>query len=655
MTKILKTSVAIAILATIAASMSARRQVVEPSWAWQITEPLGLHQEATIDTLPDNYGQRAIPAEISSAYATTGNFGAEGKNMLWAETVPMSDFFFRDALDYWLPSLDKMKFYNTRIPMTLFSYNTAGGRENTQDRLTAEFSGNINRRAQVGALLDYIYSKGCYEHQAAKNMTWGLNGSYIGDRYEFQGFFNHYNLVNQENGGITEPLYITDPALVQGGVTSVDPKSIPVNLSNAFTRMAGQQFYMNHRYKVGYWHEETEGDSVISRTYIPVTSFIYTMNFKSSRHVFHDESASETAKFFDNTYLTDKFTDDRTKYWSLDNTIGISLLEGFHRYAKFGLAAFASYQIVRYDQTPDTLAHADVNEALTPFPANITGIAPNATEHNVSVGGQLTKQHGSILTYDATARFGISGRIAGDIELDGNLTTRIPLFGDTVSVNGHGSFHNTAAPYLAEHYISNHFIWENSFGKERNLRFGGTLDIAHTGSTITVDAANIQNHIYFGSDFLPKQHSGSVQLFSASLMQRLQAGILHWDNKVTYQTTSNQDVIPMPKVAIYSNLYIKFHVATLKVQMGVDCDYYTKYYAPAYQPATSTFASQSEIKVGNYPFMNVYANFKLSKTRFYVLYSHVNKGWFGSDYFSMPYYPLNPSRFQLGLSVDFAN
>ena len=102
-------------------------------------------------------------------------------------------------------------------------------------------------------------------------------------------------------------------------------------------------------------------------------------------------------------------------------------------------------------------------------------------------------------------------------------------------------------------------------------------------------------------------------------------------------------------------MYIKFKVATLSVQLGVDCDYYTRYYAPAYQPATASFANQQKVKLGNYPFMNLYANFKLSKVRFFVLMSHINQGWFSKDYFSVVDYPLNPRRFQLGLSVDFAN
>ncbi len=61
------------------------------------------------------------------------------------------------------------------------------------------------------------------------------------------------------------------------------------------------------------------------------------------------------------------------------------------------------------------------------------------------------------------------------------------------------------------------------------------------------------------------------------------------------------------------------------------------------------------MKLGNYPLMNAYVNMKLSKARFYVLYSHVNQGLTGRDYFSIPHYPLNPRRLLLGVAVDFAN
>ncbi len=499
-------------------------------------------------------------------------------------------------------------------------------------------------------MLDYLFSKGSYNNQALKNLTYGLSGSYIGDRYEFQGFYNHYNSLNKENGGITDSLYIIDPALVQGGVSKVDPKTIPTNLSQAHTRLKGHQFVMNHRYKVGYWRDSIVDDSVVSREYIAASCFFWNMDFSGGKHNFRDESPTETAKFFDNTYLNSSLTNDHSQYTSVRNSVGLSMLEGFHKYAKFGIAAYAVHEYNRFKQNADTIT----GQPATPIPDGIN-IQNTTSENNFYIGGQITKQQGSILTYYAQAEFGLTDQCIGEVRANGTITTRIPLLGDTVSVQGFGSFTNLNAPFFMRNYMSNHFIWQNSFDKERQLRIGGRILVARTGTLIEAEVSNVDNHIYFGSDFTPTQHNGSVQIFSARLQQNLKAGPLHWDNRITYQTSSEQSVIALPKLAIYSNLYLDFKIATLFVQLGVDCNYYTKYYAPKYQPATASFANQQSQKLGNYPLMNAYVNMKLGKTRFYVMMSHVNQGWFSNEYFSMPSYPLNPRRFQIGLSVEFAN
>lgn len=629
-------------------SFAKKKTVVEPSYAWQMTRPLGLRYESTLDTLFQDYAQRFVPGAIYDATATTGNYGAQAYNAVWMDQSARSDFFFRDGLEHWLPSPDRHVFYNTRIPMTLVSYNTGGGRDNAQDHLGLTFSGNVNSRLQIGARMNYIYSKGSYNYQSDKDLDWGFSASYIGDRYEFQGFGYHYNLVNKENGGITDSLYILDPALIQGGVSSVDPKTIPTRLSNAHSRNKGQHITLNNRYKVGYWYEQMEGDSVVSRTYIPVTSFFWNFDYDAARHIFRDDASGEISNYFDHIYLNGKETGDETSYWSIANTVGVSLLEGFHRYAKFGLAAYARHEVARYTQTVDTLGHTD----LTPLPVSVL---PYETEHNVTIGGQLTKQRGSILTYMATAEFGVTGRRSGDVNLNGQLTTRVPLLGDTVAVTAHGAFTNTAAPYFMQHFVSNHFAWENDFSKERRVRVGGRVTIPRTSTSLEAEVTNVENYLYFNREFLPQCHGDNVQVFSARLCQQLTAGPLSWFNRITYQTSSNEQVIPLPKLVIYSNLNLNFKIATLSVQLGMDCHYYTRYYAPNYQPATGAFANQQEVKFGNYPLMNAYANLKLSKTRFYIMWSHINQGWFSSDYFSMRHYPLNPRRFQIGLSVEFTN
>ena len=632
-----------------------KRKAVAPSYAWQLIAPLGLREPSTIDTLMLDYYRNSIPSEVSDAWATTGNLGAEGMNMIFNERPAMSDFFFRDALEHWLPSERKTRYYNTRIPMTLLSFNSSGGKETAQERLQATFSGNINAKAQVGAMLDYLYSKGSYANQATKNLTWGAFGSYIGDRYEMQAYYHNFNLLNKENGGITDMLYITDPAELQGGVTTIDPKSIPTRLNDAHTRLRGDELYVNNRYKVGYWHEEQVDDTTVNRTYIPVSSFIHTLKYTGMKHMFLDGSPKESKEFFEHTYLDPRGTRDRTTYMSVSNTLGVSLLEGFHRYAKFGLAAYVTYEYRKYKQTADTLDRTLPELGLDPFPEG-ADIADKASEHLAYVGAQLTKQRGSLLTYAATAQLGFAGAAAGDVMAEGRVATKFKFLRDSMRIEAFGSFRNEHAPYLMKNYRSNHFVWQNDFGKRRTFDFGGTLKIGRTRTELTVGLSNLQNHIYFDSSFLPRQHGGSVPVFYARLQQNFKVGILHWDNSVTYQKTSNDLIIPLPELAVYSNLYLLARIATLRLQFGVDCDYYTSYYAPSYQPATATFANVREMKIGNYPFLNVYANMKLSKARFYVMFSHVNQGLFGSSgYFSMPYYPLNPRRLQIGVSVDFTN
>lgn len=644
--------------ALIPAVYAEKKPEVAPSYSWELLQPLGVREPSTIDTALYNYAQRSVPSEQTIAYATTGNLGGAGLDMIYFDRKPRSDFFFRDALLAWIPMQGNHRFYNTRIPMTLLSYNTGGGRENKQDQLQGTFSGNVNSKLQFGAMVDYLYSKGSYANQAVKNMMWGLSSSYIGDRYEYQAFFNHYNGLNQENGGITDDLYITDPAQLQGGQTSIDAKTIPTRLTAARTRMKGQEFYMNHRYKVGFWRTDSiVDDTVTYRTYIPVTSFIWTMDYNDGKHIFYNNSPTEASDYWESSYLTTGPSENPTSYWSLKNTIGVSLLEGFNKYAKAGLAAYLTHEIRKYTQTSDTLALSgpDRPEILTPYPYD-ERVAPKGTENLLWVGAQLTKQQGSLLRYEATARIGVAGAAAGELNLQGNISARFKLFGDTVRVTAYGLFANEAVPYLMKNYVSNYFIWHNDFSKTRRFRVGGEIRIPQTSTLVNVGVENVQNNVYFNDLSMPVQHGGSVQVLSASLQQNFKVGILHWNNKVTFQTSSDDAVIPLPRLSVYSNLFIRFRVAkVLHVDLGLDCDYYTKYYAPGYQLATMSFYNQRELKVGNYPFMNVYANMKLKRARFYIMMSHVNQGMTGDNYFSMPHYPMNPRRFQMGVSVDFAN
>lgn len=654
----LRTIILLAFIAVGITMMARDSVVLAPSYAWTISKPLGQRFESTIDTLQDNYAQNFVPVNQSLVYATTGNYGAPGQTQVFFERKHTSDFFFEDALDAWIKDLGGQKFYNTRTPMTILSYSTGGTKYNNQDRLSGIFSGNVNKRLQIGAMLDYIYSKGALEYQAAKNFKWGFSGSYTGDRYELQTYFNSYRSLNKETGGITDDRYITDPGEVQGGEIKVDYKNIPTNLNSASSRVRGSNFMMNHRYKVGYYRtwKDSVNDTIEHKEYVPVTSFIWTMDYKTNVHRYKDSNSTEDLKYYENTYLSEFGTDEQTEFWKLSNTLGVSMLEGFNKYVKFGLSAYATYEIRKFTQVEDSALYiTDRSAELSPAPD--FRVPHKGTENVAWVGGQLTKQKGSILTYNADVRFGLLGSVVGDIDISGNVTTRIPLWGDSLKISGFGYFKNEEVPYLLRNYVSNHFIWKNDFGKVRRFRVGGRLNIPHSGTFLEAGVENMQNYVYFDNAGKPAQYGDHIQVLSLSAKQNLRFKALNWDNKLTYQTSSKESVLSLPKFAVYSNLYLKFLVAkVMHVQLGVDANYYTKYYAPGYMPATMAFHTQNEVKCGNFLWMNAYVNVKLKKTRFFLMFSHVNQGLFGGkEYFSLPHYPLNPRKFQMGLSVDFAN
>lgn len=633
-----------------------KQPVIAPSRAWTISDPLGLRTPATIDTSYVNYHARMVPWLPSIAWATTGNYGAVGENEIFMDRKPVSEFFFVDAISAWTPSLATQRFYNTRIPMTLASYTTGGNKYSNQDRTQVLFSGNATPQLQFGAAMDYIYSKGSYENQADKDFAWKLFTSYVGDRYEMHAFFNNYNYLTKENGGITDDRYITNPAAVQGGQTSVDNKSIPTRLTDAHSKITNTELFMNHRYNVGHYRYERDSvaDTITGKTYIPVTSFIWTMNFKKLKHRFINDNSTQDKEFFGKTYLGLNGTDEFTTMTSLRNTLGVSLLEGFNKYAKFGFAVFATHEWRRYVQVEDTVSGKTLPEGLDALPVSVPG---SKSQNLLWIGGELTKHRGSLLTYDVQARFGIVGDVAGDIDVGGNIATRFKLGRDSVTIRGFGYFKNLAAPYLLKQYVSNHYAWDNDFSKEQRFRVGGELVIPHSGTTINVAYETLKNHVYFNTEAVPEQHSPAVHILSVTLDQRLHWRALHFDNKLAYQTTSNDKVIALPAFSLYSNLYAQFRIArVLHVQIGLDCNYYTSYYAPGYNPATMAFHNQREMKCGNFAMANVYANFRLKQATFFVSYTHVNKGIVGgNNYFAIPHYPLNPGRFQFGVSVNFIN
>ena len=203
-------------------------------------------------------------------------------------------------------------------------------------------------------------------------------------------------------------------------------------------------------------------------------------------------------------------------------------------------------------------------------------------------------------------------------------------------------------------------------------RIEGIFSYDKTRTQLRVGFDQLTNYYYFSQSYnitdsylrtgvtvTPMQTTSTIGLLTLQLNQRLTYGILNWDNVLTFQQSTDQDILPVPSFNIYSNIYLKFKIAkVLKCDFGADVRYFTKYYAPDYSPALGSYAIQgnkdNRVKVGNYPVVNVYFNFFLKHARFFVMMSHVNIGG-SKEYFFTPHYPLNEQILRFGVSWNFFN
>lgn len=392
--------------------------------------------------------------------------------------------------------------------------------------------------------------------------------------------------------------------------------------------------------------------------YVPVTSFIHTMKFDTYRRIYQ---AYETPKdFYADTfnpagnYPGDSIY-DKTTHYRVQNTFAISLLEGFNKWAKAGLKAFVTSDLRHFTLPTET------------------EIAKAYNEHNLSIGAQLIKSQGKTLHYDATLETWLTGKDAGQMKIDADADVNFALFGDTVRLQASGFFHRLNPTFYYRHYHSKHFWWDNDdMSKIIHTRIEGKFGYEKTKTTVRVAFDNIKNHTFFamgynvtddygrtGNTLSGVQKSGAISLLTLELQQKLKLGPLHWDNVITYQKSSDDMALPVPDLNIYTNLFLRFKIArVLKCDFGADARFFTKYYAPDYSPALGQYAVQTgehRTEVGNYPIVNVYANFHLQRTRFFVMMSHINAGQGKPDYFLAPHYPLNQRIFRFGVSWNFYN
>ena len=671
---------------------------------WVLEPRLGTVVDAeNNDTVVHDFQKFNATDGYAGEYNYLANIGSPRLNRLYFNRDNTSDeFLFLQTLSFFRGSLQDFRFTNTKSPITNLAYHSCGNRQTGEDRVRAYFATNINKLAGLGLKIDYSYGVGYYYAQPNSMFGSTFYGYYRGERYNLHAYIGINHMKMGENGGIEDDRYIEDPLSLG---QSYSPGNIPTMLDQTWNRNHEQHYYLTHRYNLGFtrlievpdslkptppsssellsdlpdsiqtvlrqdtlarklavdslmqiWKDKQE----VPKEFVPVTSIIHTLDVSNLKHEYL--SHNTTAGYYSNLYFGDgKKMADVTRALSVRNTFGVALREGFNKWAQFGITLFGTHKLRTYQL---------MNEQWG---------ATRYTESDVSVGGELARTQGSRFHFNTSAEFWLIGEHLGDLNIDGKTDLQQHLGKrDTLLADVHVGFMHRKPTFFFRHYHSQIAWWDNTdLSREVHLRIDGNLRLKKFGTRLQIGFENVSNYTYFGmqntlregkkaESLLPTDYShavgvmqaGSVQVFGATLAQDLNWKVIHWDNQVSFQTSSNQDALPLPKLNIYTNLYLLFRLAkVLRVQLGADMRFFTSYYAPDYCPAIQQFAVQdanyARMEIGSYPIVGAYANLHLKHCRIYVSAKHVNAG--SGHGFLVPHYPINPMTIHFGLSWNFFN
>lgn len=658
---------------------------------WTINDASGLSDSVAVDTTSHAFQNTTFTTGTKGFYNSLGNLGSPRKSKLYSLRPEMTDYIFIQPYDFFIKDINTFHFTNTYSPITNITYHECGDSDNGEDHLVAKYATNINKDAGIGFNIDYIYGRGYYDNQSTADFGFNLYGSIIKDRYKAHMLIFANYIKTHENGGITDDEYVKNP---QKFPTNYTTKEIPTNLSKAWNKMHVNGIQFNHRYSVGYEKKKTSNNKVVtsvktdstqkkqtnvppgaisarelekdemqSRTddlakvqtkdssvFIPVSSIIHTLRIgANSRKFLANQSL---ANFYTNNYLDCDSVSEHFDNVLISNYLGLELSEGLNKYLSAGIRLFAKHDFNNYkmpgQQTRD-----------------------NFTENRFSVGAQIFREKSSLLNYLLTAQTSSDGDSWGEYELRGQGVLSVKLLKDTVNLTLRASSINKKPTFYYRHYQSNYLWWSNNLSKQLSNNAGVTLESRRLALRLRGDIYNITNYTYFKTAIQNgaegkhtintevAQASKNISVFAIALDKDFRYGILNWENSIIWQTTNSKEILPLPVITAYTNLYLKFRIAkVLKTEVGADLSYFTKYYADTYSPALGLYANQPTedlIKVGGHPIISVYANFHLKHTRFYLMASHLNYNKEGGTTFGAPHYPVNPFVIKFGLSWNFFN
>jgi hypothetical protein len=613
---------------------------------WNLSSDFSEEISIPFDTVFSLFNRFKIADRYSPVNANLGNYGLPFYQINFFDRITDPDKFL---YNYYYPFMhlpDKAVFMNTQVPFTEIVWTFAGPKETSEQTFRVRHSQNVNRYLNLGLIYDIIYSLGKYNYQRSEDKTFTLYSSYTGVKYKLYFSAGLNNLVSYENGGIQD---VNDLSKF----VSSKNRDVPVKLGGldkANSKLKNSNLLLVQRYTIGgsaiakkdSLNQKKSGLFGLSGTF----SHIFTI--ESNKRTYSD--ALPTSGFYDSIFINNKITFDSLYSRNISNTLRFDFATDEKRKFRLGGGVGLRNEIFRYSQI---------------VPTHDTMFADTAVwnRSNNAVIGRLFNNIGDKFMWMANGELILSGFRSGDFTLNGEISKSFYWKKGKASWLLTGGIINRQPSFWFENWGSNHFEWHNNFNKEFRIDLGSVFSYPARTTEIKFNYAIIKNFTDFDTLALPSQYSGGLSVAMISMRKGLKAWKFHLDTDLIIQKSSNTEVLDLPLATIRSALYFehlfrfKSTGGKLNVQLGADANYNTLYHPYSYMPATGRFFRQDQVSAGNYPFINVFLNLKIQRTRLFIMFDHLNAGLMGDqiryNYLMVPGYPMNVRMLRYGLAWTF--
>jgi len=630
----------------------------EVIYSWRLTDYLTSEERVKIDTFLVSFQKHNPVFQHSISASFLGNPGLASKSNIFIKRDSYNnDLIFQDPFRLYFHNPANTRFYNTRKPYSSLQFSTGGPSGENEKTLGVLHTQNVTPDFNIGFKYDNINAEGQYREQDVRTNAISFFSSYHTERYTAHGLLNINSVNNHESGGLQDDQSLGDPQL--------STTELPVRLNDVVNIVRNNNFFLSHSFipfggvDAGERVEETEAvedgnrDNSNNREVISLErlELSHVFHYENFRRVFEDPTPPE--EFYDNFFISPERTYDSTSYRRISNSL-LTELPGIETpHFSFSVKGGVRNEQVKksYNIPHDTIiTHNTETPDTTVVTRESDSFSSNAAL--ASASSSITER----LEMNASAHYYFSGYRQGEYNfsaradlslLEGKNSSILSLFLKQKETK--------PSPFL-NRYSSNHFKWENDFDNIGESRLGGSFNMPSRDLEAGLYTSLLNNYIYMDTSANPAQHDSPFPVLTAYFKKDFSLWRFNFRNKLYYQASGQEDILPLPSLSLYSSVYYEqtFLDGMLLAQAGFDIFYNTPYYAYAYQPATAQFHLQKEKKLGNYPYVDVFINFQ-HKNRFRAFFKaeHLNANFTGNDYFSVLHHPRNEQLFKLGISWIF--